>query len=77
MTQIKFITSVCIAALLLAGSLCAQGKSLAIGSVEGSAVTVPVTMTSDEPIEGFVLSVAFDTTKITATDVRVAGAAAA
>ncbi|HAK97450.1 MAG TPA: hypothetical protein DCM87_21295, partial [Planctomycetes bacterium] len=70
MTQNKFVTSVCIAALLMAGSLYAQGKSLAIGSVEGSAVTVPVTMTSDEPIEGFVLSVAVDTTKLAVLDVR-------
>jgi len=77
MNQQRLWLCIGVAALLLAGGAHAQGKSLAIGSVEGSAATVPITMTSDEPIEGFVLSVAFDTTKITATDVRVAGAAAA
>jgi hypothetical protein len=30
-------------------------------------------MTSDEPVEGFVLAVSYQTTLITATDVRAAG----
>ena len=77
MNQQRLWLCIGVAALLLAGGAYAQGKSLAIGEVEGSNVTVPVTMTSDEPIEGFVLSVAYDTTKLATLDVRAVGAAAA
>jgi hypothetical protein len=64
-----------IAAALMAGSLCAQSKSLSIGSptVTGANVAMQVTMSSDTPVEGFVLSVALDP-NLAATNVRGAGA---
>ena len=51
-----------------------QAKSLSIGSATGSEVTLPITLTTDEPVQGFVLSVAVDTSKLSVTDVRAAGA---
>jgi len=59
---------------LLVGSAAGATKSLTLGTVTGREVTLPVTMTSDEDVQGFVLSVAVDTTRMDILDVRAAGA---
>ena len=73
MTQFKLLTSVCMAALLMAGGLYAQDKSLTMGSATGANVTLEVTLASDAAVQGFVLAVSYDPA-LTATDVRAAGA---
>jgi hypothetical protein len=67
---------VCLAAVFLAGGQYVQAKSLAIGSVDatGSTASVPITLSSDEDVQGYVLSVAVDTDKLMITDVPPAGA---
>ena len=77
MNRKRLWVCMCLAALLLAGGVFAQAKSLKIGTATGRNVTVPITMDSDENVQGFVLSVAFDDTKLQATDVRAAGATTA
>jgi len=54
----------------------AQTKSLTVGDVTGPSATVAVTMTSDEDVQGFVLSVGYqpDPSLVTTLDVRAAGA---
>ncbi len=61
------------AALLLAGGVTAQDKSLTMGSATGANVTLEVTLASDADAQGFVLAVSYDPA-LTATDVRAAGA---
>ena len=73
MKQPRLWACVCLATLLLTGGLFAQ-KSLDIGSATGTDVTLPVTLTSDEGVQGLVLSVGVDAMKLTATDIRAAGA---
>ena len=68
---------ICLAAFIVAAGLYAQEKSLRLGTPTGREVTVPVTMTCTDPVQGFVLAVAFDTTKLTAMDARAAGATVA
>jgi len=63
-----------IALFLLSGITFSQEKSLSIGSATGSKVTLPVTLSTDEPVEGFVLSIRIDPTKLLIVDVRAAGA---
>ena len=62
-----------IAVCLLVGEAL-QAKSLSIGSATGTEVTLPITMSTDESVQGFVLSVAVDTSKLAVIDVRAAGA---
>ena len=50
---------------------------MAIGSATGAAVTLPITMTSNEDVQGFVLAVSYDAAYVEATDVVAAGATTA
>ena len=68
---------VCLAAVFLAGGLSAAEKSMAIGSATGAAATLPITMTSNEDVQGFVLAVSYDAAYVEATDVVAAGATTA
>lgn len=73
MKQTRLWLCICLAAIFLSGSLFAQAKSLTIGSASGnSAATIPIILSTDEPVEGFVVSVQTDTAKLNITDISCA-----
>ena len=60
--------------LLVSSAWCPAQKSMTLGTVTGTDVTVPITMTSDEDVLGFELSISFNTDRLAAVDLRAAGA---